>query len=297
MSLAAFLLCAGYGQRLRPLTERIAKPALTFQGKSALEINKRRVEVLKPEHWLANAHHLPEQITSLAKRLDLEVLHEHEILGTGGCLFNAASVLKTCDHFLVHNADLIHTIDLQNLFARHLSSGAMATLAGIHHPNHNTLSVSKDGRLRGIRGYKEFEAGSKETRLTFTGIAFYQRNFLRFANPGPHDIKHPWTQALNAEAFIQVVDCSGASWHDFGTPQGLWDAAKFMMESTGEFSYHYPAPPGERPNRSYVSNEAGQKGLPEGLMNVLIYEEMLFSSLLNKTDRIFGRDFEWMIKA
>src|SRR4051812_36108410 len=111
MSLTAFLLCAGYGQRLRPLTERIAKPALTFQGVSALEINRRKAEVLRPRGWIANSHHLPDQIDALGAKLDLQVLHEPKILGTGGCLFNAASVLKQTDHFLVHNADLIHDID------------------------------------------------------------------------------------------------------------------------------------------------------------------------------------------
>src|SRR3954468_11349374 len=105
MSLTAFLLCAGYGRRLRPLTERIAKPALTFQGRSALEISKQKIEALRPQRWIANSHHLPAQITALAGKLGLEVLHEPEILGTGGCLFNAAPVLRQTDHFLVHNAD------------------------------------------------------------------------------------------------------------------------------------------------------------------------------------------------
>src|SRR5450631_3127615 len=103
MSLTAFLLCAGHGKRLQPLTERIAKPALTFQGKSALEINRRKIEGLHPQRWLVNTHHLPEQIESLAKRLSLEVLHEPEILGTGGCIANAASILEESDTFLIHN--------------------------------------------------------------------------------------------------------------------------------------------------------------------------------------------------
>ncbi len=294
MSLAAFLLCAGYGQRLRPLTERIAKPALTFQGKSALEINKRKIETLKPDRWLVNSHHLPEQIAALAKPMGLEVFHEPEILGTGGCLYNASSVLKTCDHFLVHNADLIHTIDLQDLFNHHLASGAVATLAGIHHSNHNTLSVSKDGGLLGIHGYKGFEANSEDKRLTFSGIAFYRSDFLRFVNPCTEDIKHHWTQALDAGTEIQVVDCSSDSWYDFGTPQGLWDAAKFMMESTGESSYNYSVSSGERP---YVSNEAGQKDLPEGLKNVLIYEEVGLPVSIRTENRILGKDFEWLIQS
>ncbi len=233
MSLTAYLLCAGYGTRLRPLTDRIPKPAITFLGKSALEINKRKIEMLQPQRWMVNTHYLPEQIEALAKQLDLETLHEPEILGTGGCIANAASILRGTDHFLVHNADLIHNIDLKTLWDQHLSSGALATLAGVQNPDHNTLSVDKDGRLLGVHGYRDFDVGLESARFTFSGIAFYQREFLRFVSPGVEDIKPYWIHALDAGTNIQVVDCSSSTWYDFGTLQGLQEATRFVMESSG----------------------------------------------------------------
>jgi mannose-1-phosphate guanylyltransferase len=292
MSLAAFLLCAGQGKRLRPLTHRIAKPALTFLGRSALEINKNRIETLHPKRWLVNTHHLPDQIEAIAGKLGLETLHESEILGTGGCLSNAAPILKEADCFLVHNADLLHDIDLQDLLNRHISSGALATLAGVTHPDHNTLSVAADGKLLGVRGYRSFESRAETTRFTFAGIAIYRREFLRFIPPGPEDIKRYWIHALEAGDFVNVVDCSPSSWYDFGTPQGLWEASRFAMESTGEFSYNYRSTPGSRP---YVSNEAGMEGLPEGLRNVVVYEKTNASIPIDTKNRIFGRDFDWAI--
>lgn len=294
-SLAAFLLCAGEGQRLRPLTERIAKPAIPFLGKSALELSKRALETLNPQRWLANTHHLPEQINLLAKSLEIETLHEPEILGTGGCIANAASILKGSDDFLIHNADLIHNIDLQALWASHRSSGAIATLAGIHHPRYNTLSVDAGGGLLGVHGYQGYAASNKDAiQLTFAGIAFYEREFLRFLSPGPEDIKRYWMRALQAGARIQVVDCSSEAWHDFGSPQGLWEAARFVMEGAGEFSHGYRSPAGSRP---YISNEAGEIDLPEGLRNVLIYEKT--GTLIPRGTRnsIIGKRFRWEIKA
>jgi len=311
-SLAAFLLCAGYGRRLLPLTERIAKPAIPFLGQSALERSRRAIETLSPQRWLVNTHHLPEQIGFLAKKLDLEVLHEPEILGTGGCIANAASILQGYDAFLIHNADLIHTFDLKALWASHLSSGAVATLAGIHRPPLNTLSVDAAGRLLGVHGYQGYRADPalnqqsnlESTRLTFAGVAFYQREFLGFLSPGCEDIKHYWMRALNAGDRIQVVDCSEAAWHDFGTPQSLWEAARFVMDSAGEFNYNYPSP---RDSRAYVSNEvsneisteisneAGEKDLPEDLRNVLLYEKTKTPIPKGTHNRILGKDFEWEI--
>jgi len=297
MSLTAFFLCAGYGQRLRPLTDRIPKPALAFQGKTALEINYRRVQPLFPARVLCNTHHLYAEMEKPALRLGMRILYEPEILGTGGCLWNARHILEETDRFLVHNGDLIHTIDLKDLLARHKASGAMATLAGIFRPTHNTLAVGGDGRLLGVHGFEGFAppAGSEQTRLTFAGIAVYEKAFLDFVKPGAEDIKPYWTAALKAGHAIRVANYSqNAAWFDFGTPQGLWEAAKFHMELTQEYAYQYT--PLVRESRPFVSNEAGVDDLPEGLRDVLIYEEPALPISHHTTGHIIGRDFRWGIQ-
>lgn len=300
-TLSAFFLCAGYGRRLRPLTDRIPKPAIPFQGRTALEINYRKVQGLFPQRILCNTHHLYAEMEVPARRLGMNTLYEKEILGTGGCLWNARHILETTDRFLVHNGDLIHTIDLKDLLERHRASGDIATLAGIFRPTHNTLSVEERGKLLGVHGFEGFTPGSfsraagELARLTFAGIAVYEKAFLDFVKPGCEDIKPYWTAALRAGHAIGVANYSHhASWFDFGTPQGLWEAAKFHMEQTKDFSYGY-TPPMREP-RPYVSNEAGAEDLPEGLRDVLVYEETLAPIPANTHHRIIGRDFRWEIQ-
>jgi NDP-sugar pyrophosphorylase family protein len=293
-TLSAYFLCAGYGRRLAPLTDRIPKPALTFLGKTALEINYRRVMALYPGRLLCNTHHLFAEMEKPALRYGMNILYEKEILGTGGCFHNARHILETTDHFIVHNGDLIHTIDLRDLMARHLAGGRIATLAGIFRPTHNTLVCDEKGRLLGVHNYEGFqEAGA--TRLTFAGIAIYDKAFLDFCQGGVEDIKKYWVAALRAGKSIAVANYSqDAAWYDFGTPQGLWEAAKFVMEQQGEFSYGYY--PLIREARPYVSNEAGQEDLPESLRNVLVYEETHLPLPAHATNCIVGRDFRWDIQ-
>jgi NDP-sugar pyrophosphorylase family protein len=295
-TLSAFFLSAGYGQRLRPLTDRIPKPAISFQGKTALEINYRRVQPLFPAKVLCNTHHLYAEVEKPARRLGMSTLYEPEILGTGGCLWNARHILETTDHFLVHNADLIHTVDLKDLLRRHLASGAIATLAGIFRPTHNTLSVGADGRLLGVHGFEGYApAGDEMTRLTFAGIAVYAKAFLGLVRPGEADIKPYWSAALRAGHSIRVANYSqDAAWYDFGTPQGLWEASKFHMELTQEYAYQYT--PLVRESRPYVSNEAGVDDLPDHLRDVLIYEEPATPISQHTQNQIIGRDFRWEIK-
>ncbi len=295
-TLSAFFLCAGYGRRLSPLTDRIPKPAIPFQGKTALEINYRKVQPLFPAGLLCNTHHLYAEMEKPALRLGMRTLYEPEILGTGGCLWNARHILEATDRFLVHNGDLIHTIDLKDLLRRHLASGALATLAGLFRPTHNTLSVAADGRLLGVHGFEGYApAGNELARLTFAGIAIYEKEFLAFVQPGVADIKPYWTAALKAGHAIEVANYSqDAAWYDFGTPQGLWDASKFHMELTGEYAFQYT--PLVREMRAYVSNEAGVDDLPEALRDVLIYEEPAAPISHHTRNQIIGRDFRWEIK-
>jgi mannose-1-phosphate guanylyltransferase len=295
-TLSAYFLCAGYGRRLQPLTDRIPKPAIPFLGRTALEINFRQSQVLAPSRFLCNTHHLYEKMEKPAHKLGMDVLYEREILGTGGCLWNARHILEDTDRFLVHNGDLIHTIELQDLLNRHIASGNIATLAGIFRPVHNTLSVNGAGNLLGVHGFEGYASTSSETtRLTFAGIAIYERNFLAYLKPGCQDIKPYWTQALKAGHSIGIVNYSQvASWYDFGTPQGLWEAAKFYMELNKEFSYGYANP--VREVRPYVSNEAGVEDLPEALRDLLIYEEPIKLISPNTQHKIIGRDFAWDFK-
>jgi len=294
-SLSAYFLCAGYGLRLRPLTDRIPKPALTFQGRTALEINFRKVQPLMPEQLLCNTHHLFEAMEKPALRLGLKNLYEKEILGTGGCFWNARHIISTTDLFLVHNGDLIHTIDLRDLVAKHIESGNIATLAGLFRPSHNTLCCDGRGRLLGVHGYEGFSDRGEAARLTFAGIAVYNREFLDYTKPGPEDIKRYWMDALGAGQSIGVINYSqSALWFDFGTPQGLWEASKHMMEETREFSFGYQ--PASREARPYVSNEAGQEDLPDALRNVVIFEETAMPIFPNTSDCLIGRDFQWPIR-
>ncbi len=306
MSLTAFFLSAGYGSRLRPLTDRVPKPAIPFLGTSALELNVRAVdEALRPGRRIANAHHLPDAIRTIARSLSgvegsgrMEVIFEPEILGTGGCLANAADILGATEHFLVHNADLIHDLDLAALWREHRESGALATLAGLWVEGAvNTLSASKDGALLGVHGFEGYDGDPEEAkRLTFAGVAFYRRDFLAFCPAGESDIKPLWKSAMRGGGRIRVKDCSGTSWFDFGTPQGLWEALKFRMEKTGTFAHGYPSAPDEKGRPPRVSNEAGLTDLPPGLRNVAIYEEPKVPLEAGTTNLLTGRDFDWKVR-
>jgi mannose-1-phosphate guanylyltransferase len=125
--LRALLLAAGFGTRLRPLTETIPKCLVPVKGKPLMAY---WFELLFPaglERALVNTHYLPEAIRSFvsqnswASKVDL--VHEDSILGTGGTVFANAAWFGG-DAFMVAHADNLTLFDVPAFFSRHESRPA-----------------------------------------------------------------------------------------------------------------------------------------------------------------------------
>ena len=143
-----FLPAAGLGERLRPITGSVPKPLLPVLGKPVLERILEKVSVLTFGTIGINLHYQGEMIrdwvdsSPYADRI--EFFHEDPVLGTGGALKNAESLLLNRP-FLVHNADVLSDIDLVRLVNAHLASGNIATLAMHNYTKFNTVIVDKNG--------------------------------------------------------------------------------------------------------------------------------------------------------
>jgi mannose-1-phosphate guanylyltransferase len=85
------VLCAGYGTRLRPLTDELPKPLLPFGDRSLLEHALQAAARGGLSRPLVNVHHLHDEFRSRIQRLGLEVevIHEPSLLGSAGGIFNA----------------------------------------------------------------------------------------------------------------------------------------------------------------------------------------------------------------
>jgi len=153
VNLSIFILAAGLGERLRPITDHIPKPLLPILGKPILHSILEKVSTL-PTHKIGiNLHHkkdiIENWIAQSAFNKKVELFHENPILGTGGALKNAETFLNA-GTFIVHNADIVSDIDLGKLLEFHLSTDNLLTLAVHDYPEFNNLEVDKKGLLKGI---------------------------------------------------------------------------------------------------------------------------------------------------
>ncbi|MBI5681910.1 MAG: phosphotransferase [Deltaproteobacteria bacterium] len=232
-----FILSAGLGERLRPITNHIPKPLLPILGKPLLEIILEKISSISDSIGI-NLHHkkelISEYINNSSFKERITVFNEEPILGTGGALKNAEELLSR-GTFLVHNADILSDIDLERLIEFHFSSENIATLAVHDYPKFNSLIVDEKGYLKDV-----VKQPHSKKLMAFTGIAVYEPEFLNFLPHGVSSITDAWLRAVHKGCKIGTVDVSGSYWTDIGTPSAYAAAIVNALRDSGETIYIHP---------------------------------------------------------
>jgi NDP-sugar pyrophosphorylase family protein/aminoglycoside/choline kinase family phosphotransferase len=243
MKLSIFILAAGLGERLRPITNHIPKPLIPILGKPVLQFILEKISLLPVNKFGINLHHKKKLIEdwinqSPFKKL-IELFPEDSILGTGGSLKNAENFLKEST-FLVHNSDILSDIDLKKLIEFHLLSKNLATLAVHDYPEFNELAIDKKGFLKGLGRARGMTSGATKW-VAFTGISVYQPEFLKFLSPGVSSVVDAWLKALDAGHRIGTLNVNGCYWSDIGTPISYAKTVIDGLRKNGETVYIHPS--------------------------------------------------------
>ncbi|HEX9950208.1 MAG TPA: sugar phosphate nucleotidyltransferase [Rubricoccaceae bacterium] len=232
----AILLAAGYGTRLRPLTDRLPKALVPVGGVPMLERVARRLLAAGAERIVVTASHLADQVEAYvasAPWADRAVVSVEPgaPLETGGGIRQAAAALSAAP-FVVHNADLLTTVDIADLLARQATSGALATLAVAPPTTDRTLLVDDDGLVgfvaRGER--KTVRAVRGDLReVDFCGVHACSPSLVTALAAEPRavfSVMDVYLREAARGACVDVFD-GGTAPHrflDVGTPERLAEA-------------------------------------------------------------------------
>ena len=129
----AFVLGAGLGTRLRPLTDDLPKPLIPIFQKPLITFALDHLFGLGVESFVINTHHLAAEFDRLFPEgtyhgCPLSLVHEPDLLGTGGGIKNVEALLGN-EPFLVYSGDLLTDFDLAPLIEEHFRAGNDVTLA------------------------------------------------------------------------------------------------------------------------------------------------------------------------
>ena len=129
----AFVLGAGLGTRLRPLTDLVPKPLLPIFGKPIITFALDHLIAYGVERFVINTHHLPDQLSRLFelgayRGREVRLIYEPDLLETGGGIRNGAGLIGD-GPFFVYSGDLLTDLDLGGLADAHFAGAHDVTLA------------------------------------------------------------------------------------------------------------------------------------------------------------------------
>lgn len=154
----AFVLCAGLGTRLRPLTYRMPKALLPVWGKSGIFHIINHLKTIDVEDIIINAHHLSYMLkTALGNRVKYS--YEKRLLDTGGGLKKVEYFLKD-DTFIVYNCDVITNVNLKKMLEFHKKKKNYITLLASKKHKPKAIIADKKGEVirigNGVKGNYAF---------------------------------------------------------------------------------------------------------------------------------------------
>lgn len=184
----AFVLGAGLGTRLQPLTEWLPKPLVPVYHRPLINyaFDHLKASIPKLEGWVVNTHHCPEAYEAAFPQgtcgeLPIAFRHEPVLLETAGGIANVADLLEG-DRFMVYNGDILGDLPLEGLIASHQREGNEVTLLlrsqgpglhiGLQHGSQRIVDI------RGMVG------NAVDQHYQFTGIYLVEGAFLERLTPG-----------------------------------------------------------------------------------------------------------------
>ena len=217
----AMVLAAGLGTRLRPLTDSRPKALVEVAGRTLLEITLERLRTFDVREVIINVHHFAEMVVDYLKSHDkfgmrIEISREDVLLDTGGGLKKAGWFFNDDEPFILHNVDVISTIDLQRMSDFHNEHQPLATLAVQDRKTSRYLLFDEGGRLCGRAPSPDPQFQS----LAFSGIHVISPRLLTMMDEeGTFSIITSYLNLAARGEKIMAFRADEYEWRDLGRPE------------------------------------------------------------------------------
>lgn len=237
----AMVLAAGLGTRLRPLTDDRPKALVEVAGLTLLEITLRRLQRYDVREVIVNVHHFADMVVDYLKTNDnfgmrIEISREEVLLDTGGGLKRAAWFFqedsnRADEPFLVHNVDVLSSIDFHRMLRFHRERKALATLAVQDRETSRYLLFDEQGQLCGRRAGREpapemIRPCAQPQALAFCGVHMISPNLLPLlTEQGVFSIVPGYLRLAAQSEKILAFRADEYYWRDLGRPENVAQAA------------------------------------------------------------------------
>jgi mannose-1-phosphate guanylyltransferase len=231
------ILAAGFGSRLRPLTDRIPKPLIEVAGQPLIAYSLALLRAAGIHEVIINLHHRGDAIRAALRDgaghgMSITYSVEDPILDTGGAIKKARPFLDG-GRFAVLNSDIICDVDLRQVAAWHEQHGALATM--VLRPDYDMrrygiIEIDGRGRIRRFLG-EPAAVGEPLTPLMFAGIHVFEPAVFTYMEEeedrfGINRVTYPRMLAADCPLYGYRFD---GFWRVLDTHEGLAEGRQQLM--------------------------------------------------------------------
>jgi MurNAc alpha-1-phosphate uridylyltransferase len=219
----AMILAAGFGTRMRPITDHTPKPLIPLCGRPLIDHGIDRLVAVGVKRVVVNTHYkAPMMADHLTQRQDVEITlsHEERLLDTGGGVKNALKHLG--DAFYVMNADVFWLNGRTPALTRLARAWDPARLDALMMVQRTTSAIGYDGIgdfAVDPLGHVRRRAEREVVPYLFAGIEILSRRFFEDSPDGVFSLNALWNKAIAAGRLAAIIH--DGEWFHVGTPQGL----------------------------------------------------------------------------
>ncbi len=217
----AFVLGAGLGKRLRPLTDHLPKPLVPVWNRPLISYAfDHLIADLGVSEFAVNTHHCPDRYgesfpDGQYEGHPLHFRHEPTLLDTAGGIDNLRDWLPVGEPFLVYNGDILTDLPLRPAWEQHIRGDDVVTL--LLRSKGDELRVGFDPETSKVVDMRGVLAPDWPLRFQFTGIYLVSPAFLRYLTPGKiESVVFPLLKAIQDGRKVGGIVVDEGAWSDLG---------------------------------------------------------------------------------
>ena len=214
------ILAAGFGTRLKPLTDTYPKALIEYKGKPMIVYQIEKLKTAGIKEIVINAHHHSDKLISFFNQnnfdVNIKIIEEKEILGTGGGIINAKEFLKDDDTVII-NTDVMTDFNISEMISFYNTSNPIATLLVQKRRTTRYLEFQNNCLIGRASDYS-----NPENLFAFNGIHIVSKEFFNQSlSAGYSDIIDIYIGLISKGKTIFGYDAGKSSFLDIGKPENL----------------------------------------------------------------------------